>query len=130
MTALLLALALSGGTAAAASDAPPAAPAGNFTVLHMATASRTLRVLARWLPTGPGALAPLLHAVAAANLAARAAPLQRESSDAEPGWDDVRRQACASDDDHVIKLVHTAAMQDAESPDAVWLEAARTAVRG
>jgi hypothetical protein len=106
------------------------AATGNFTVLHMATASRALRVLARWLPTRPSALAPLLHAVAAAELAARAAPLQREAIDDEPGWADVRRLACASDDDHVIKLVHAAAMQDAESPDAVWLEAARTAVRG
>jgi hypothetical protein len=41
----------------------------------------------------------------------------------------VRARACASDDDHVIKLVHAAAMQQADSPDAVWLEAARTAVR-
>jgi len=105
------------------------AATGNFTVLHMATASRALRVLARWLPTAPGALAPLLHAVAAAQLAARAAPLLRDASDGEPGWDEVRRRACASDDDHVIKLVHAAAMQQAEAPDDVWLEAARTAVR-
>ena len=106
------------------------AATGNFTVLHMATASRALRVLARWLPAGADALAPLLHAVAAANLAARAAPLQRHADDGEPGWEDVRRRACASDDDHVIKLVHAAAMQQGELPDAVWLEAARTAVRG
>lgn len=105
------------------------AATGNFTVLHMATASRALRVLARWLPSSAAALAPLLHAVAAAELAARAAPLLHDASDAEPGWDDVRRRACASDDDHVIKLVHAAAMQNAEWPDAVWLEAARTAVR-
>lgn len=105
------------------------AATGNFTVLHMATASRSLRVLAPWLRTCPDALAPLLHAVAAANLAARAAPLQRESDDGEPGWAEVLGRACASDDDHLIKLVHTAAMQQAESPDAVWLAAARTAVR-
>ena len=105
------------------------AATGNFTVLHMATASRALRVLARWLPTSPAALAPLRHAVAAANLAARAAPSQRGTSEPAFGWDEVRRRACASDDDHVIKLVHAAAMQQAESPDAVWLEAARTAVR-
>ncbi len=106
------------------------AATGNFTVLHMATASRALRVLARWLPTNPGALAPLLHAVAAANLAARAAPLQRDASEMAFGWDELRRRACASDDDHAIKLVHAAAMQQAGSPDAVWLEAARTALRG
>jgi hypothetical protein len=105
------------------------AATGNFTVLHMATASRALRVLARWLTTGRGALAPLLHAVAAAELAARAAPLRRDGSDAELEWDEVRRRACASDDDHVIKLVHAVAMQQAEAPDALWLEAARTALR-
>lgn len=106
------------------------AATGNFTVLHMATASRALRVLARWLPADADALAPLLHAVAAANLAALAAPLQRHADGGEPGWEEVRRRACASDDDHVIKLVHAAAMQQGELPDDVWLEAARTAVRG
>ena len=114
----------------AKSSAAHYAATGNFTVLHMATASRALRVLASWLPASPGALAPLLHAVAAAHLAARAAPLRRETDAAEPGWAEVRRLACASDDDHVIKLVHSAAMQQAESPDAIWLDAARTAVRG
>ncbi|HEY8975323.1 MAG TPA: questin oxidase family protein, partial [Burkholderiaceae bacterium] len=56
------------------------AATGNFTVLHMATASRALRVLGRWLPVNPVALAPLLHAVAAAELAARAVPLPRDAS--------------------------------------------------
>jgi hypothetical protein len=105
------------------------ADTGNFTVLHMATASRALRVLAPWLPTAPGALAPLLHAVAAAQLAARAPSLRRAADEPAPDWDEVRRLACASDDDHVIKLVHTAWMQHVESPDDAWLAAARTAVR-
>ncbi len=105
------------------------AATGNFTVLHMATASRALRVLAAWLPARADALAPVLHAVAAADLAARATPLQRDVAEPLPGWADVRRLACASDDDHVIKLVHAMAVQAADAPDDdAWLAAARTAV--
>jgi hypothetical protein len=101
----------------------------NFTVLHMATASRAAQVLAPWLPTDPAAWAPLLHAVAAASISARAVQRPRRGPD-DLGWDDVRRAACASTDDHVVKLVHAMAMQNARSPDPVWLDAARTAVQG
>lgn len=103
------------------------AATGNFTVLHMATASRAAQVLAPWLPTHAAAWTPLLHAVAAASIASRALPLQRDVSDALT-WADVRRAACTSDDDHVIKLVHAMVMQNARAPDPVWLDAARTAV--
>jgi hypothetical protein len=103
------------------------AATGNFTVLHMATASRAAQVLAPWLPTHAAAWTPLLHAVAAASIASRAMPLQRDVSDALT-WADVRRAACTSDDDHVIKLVHAMVMQHARAPDPVWLDAARTAV--
>lgn len=102
---------------------------GNFTVLHMATASRAAQLLAPWLPTEAVAWKPLLHAVAAASIASRAVPLQRDVS-ATLTWADVRRAACASDDDHVIKLVHAMSMQHARTPDPVWLDAARTAIRG
>ena len=105
------------------------AATGNFTVLHMATASRAAQVLSPWLPTHAAAWSPLLHAVAAASLAACATPLQRDVSTSLT-WDDVRRAACASDDDHVIKLVHAMTMQQARTPDPVWLRAARTAVSG
>lgn len=101
----------------------------NFTVLHMATASRAAQVLAPWLPADPAAWAPLLHAVAAASIASRATPRPRQGMH-ELGWDDVRRAACASTDDHVVKLVHAMAMQNARSPDPVWLDAARTAIQG
>jgi hypothetical protein len=104
------------------------AATGNFTVLHMATASRAAQVLAKWLPTQAAAWRPLLHAMAAASIASRAMPLQRDVSDSLT-WTDVRRAACASDDDHVIKLVHAMAMQHARTPDPVWLDAARTAIR-
>jgi hypothetical protein len=103
------------------------AATGNFTVLHMATASRAAQVLASWLPTHAAAWTPLVHAVAAASIASRAMPLQRDVSDA-PTWADVRRVACTSYNDHMIKLVHAMAMQHARAPDPVWLDAARTAV--
>jgi hypothetical protein len=103
------------------------AATGNFTVLHMATASRAAQVLAPWLPTHVTAWMPLLHAVAAGSIASRATPLQRDVSGALT-WADVRSTACTSDDDQVIKLVHTMAMQHALAPDPVWLDAARTAV--
>lgn len=119
--ALLAALA----RAAAARYAAP----GNFTVLHMATASRAAQVLAPWLPNDAAAWKPLLHAVAAASIAARAVPLRHDVSTGL-SWADVRAAACASDDDHVIKLVHAMAMQQAIRPDPVWLAAARTAVQG
>ncbi len=105
------------------------AASGNFTVLHMATASRAAQVLAPWLPTQAAAWRPLLHAVAAASISARAMPLQRDVSTALT-WADVRRAACASDDDHVIKLVHAMSMQHARAPDPVWLDAARAAIQG
>lgn len=103
------------------------AATGNFTVLHMATAARAAQVLAPWLPTHAATWTPLLHAVAAASIASRAMPLQRDVSDALT-WADVRHAACTSDDDHVIKLVHAMSMQHSRAPDAVWLDAARTAV--
>lgn len=104
----------------------------NFTVLHMATAARAARVLAPWLPRDDAALAPLWHAVAAASLAsgvATAAPRQA-LADAGLDWAQLRARARGSDDDHVIKLVHAMASQDALAPHPVWLSAAARAVAG
>jgi hypothetical protein len=50
-------------------------------------------------------------------------------ADVEAAWDQVRGLACAQDDDHVIKLVHAMADQDAQAPAPTWLAAARAAVR-
>ena len=111
------------------------ARSGNFTVLHMTTGARAARVLAPWLPDDPAALQPLWHAVAAASLASNLAPVAAgpaaPATDGVPpaDWDTVRAQAIASDDDHVIKLVHAAAELHAAAPDPVWLRAAARAVR-
>ena len=101
----------------------------NFTVLHLVTGARAARVLAPWLPRGEAALAPLWHAVAAASIASRVAGTPRPGFEVEAlSWVEVRARARASDDDHVIKLVHAASSQVAFEPDPVWLEAARAAV--
>ena len=104
----------------------------NFTVLHMATAARALRVLAPWLAADPAALAPLWHAVAAASLASGVATAASVQAPADPSldWNQVRARGLASDDDHVIKLVHAMVVQDAFAPNKVWLRAAERAVVG
>jgi hypothetical protein len=103
------------------------AATGNFTELHLATGARAAKLLSAWLSPRDPAWASLLHAVAAASLAARAIP-RRFDVDDRATWADVRRQACASDDDHVIKLVHAMAVQNDVEPAPAWLRAARVAV--
>jgi len=101
----------------------------NFTVLHLVTGARAARVLGPWLSRHEAALAPLWHAVAAASLASRVAGAPRARIAVEPlSWPEVRARAIASDDDHVVKLVHAASSQVAFDPDPVWLAAARVAV--
>ena len=114
----------------AAAAAARYARTGNFTVLHMATAANAALTLAAWLPFDDDqAMAPLWHAVAAASLASRVAtapwldPLSAPALD----WAQVRAVALASDDDHVIKLVHAMAVQQGLNPADVWLRAAARA---
>lgn len=81
---------------------------GDFTVLHLVTGLRAVRVLLPWLP--PQADAGVLWRVVVAGWLA--APLHRVAAhplpapDTLPGWPALRAAACAQDDDHVIKLVH------------------------
>ena len=103
---------------------------GNFTVLHLVTAANAAMTLAAWLPMNDDqALAPLWHAVAAASLASHVATMPVPAEVAPPAldWPQVRAVALASDDDHVIKLVHAMAVQQDRCPSAVWLRAAARA---
>ena len=116
----------------AAAAAERYARTGNFTVLHIATATNAAMTLAAWLPMNDDkALAPLWHAVAAASLASRVAttPLREPSAASALDWAQVRALALASDDDHVIKLVHAMAVRQNLAPAGVWLRAAWRAVR-
>ncbi|WP_022980887.1 questin oxidase family protein, partial [Ideonella sp. B508-1] len=80
---------------------------GDFTVLHLVTGLRAVRVLLPWLP--PQTDASVLWRVAVAGwLAAplhRAVPRALPAPDTLPDWPALRAAACAQDDDHVIKLV-------------------------
>lgn len=81
---------------------------GDFTLLHLVTGLRAVRVLLPWLP--PQADAGVLWRVVVAGwLAAplhRATPQPLPAPDSLPAWPALRAAACAQDDDHVIKLVH------------------------
>jgi hypothetical protein len=104
---------------------------GNFTVLHMVTATQAALTLAEFVPSDAAALAPLWLAVAAASLASRVATMPAsELATPELEWPEVRALALASDDDHVIKLVHALLVRHEGAPDPVWLRAARRALRG
>lgn len=99
----------------------------NFTVLHMVTGVRALRVLWPWLDDTDAALREVVPAFTAAYLSAaiRTPALQPAPVMA---WPAIVRKAIASDDDHVIKLVHAchgAARQQVPGP---FLAAAARAV--
>ena len=78
----------------------------NFTVLHMITGMRALRVLLPWIESEEGVQPILIRAFTAAYLAARVVPLAVAPEQHQHMWPEVIAAAIASDDDHVIKLVH------------------------
>jgi Questin oxidase-like len=80
------------------------ARSGNFTVLHMVTASRAARVLLPHSDDPAAAWLCLVRAFAAAALASNLQ--QRAALPSIADWDELRAAAIASDDEHVIKLVH------------------------
>jgi hypothetical protein len=100
------------------------ARSGNFTVLHLVTAARAVRVLSAFAPPPAAALWP---AVAAALMASRAVEAG-DAPAAASGWRQVTARAIASDDDHVIKLVQACADHARHDDDPVFLAAARRAV--
>ena len=78
----------------------------NFTVLHMITGMRALRVLSPWIESEEGVQPILIRAFTAAYLAARLVPLATAPEPRLSTWPEVTSAAIASEDDHVIKLVH------------------------
>ena len=100
----------------------------NFTVLHMVTGLRALRVLSPWLALDETLARGLVHAFTAAYLAARI-PAAPEPPQAPPrSWDEVIAAAIAQDDDHVIKIVHACRAEAAAYGEGRYLQAARVAV--
>jgi Questin oxidase-like len=80
------------------------ARSGNFTVLHMVTACRAARVLLPHSGDPSAAWPGLVRAFVAAALASNVQ--RRAALPSLAHWDELRAAAIASDDEHVIKLVH------------------------
>ncbi len=95
------------------------AATGNFTALHLLTASHAMSVLEPWWPT-PELPLGFNVAVAAGLLASGAAPaLELDRPPGRP-WPALISAACAQDDAHVIKLTHAAWRLGRRWPDPAW----------
>ncbi|HLL13390.1 MAG TPA: hypothetical protein VK570_20170, partial [Rubrivivax sp.] len=83
------------------------ARSGNFTVLHIITGTRAARVMERWAGEPAAAREAFLRAAVAAALASQ---LVVQASTCVPAdgfdWHTACAGAKASDDEHVIKLIH------------------------
>jgi len=99
------------------------AQTGNFTVLHLVTGSRAVLALSA-LAVPPH---QVWHALAAA-IVGSGIGARRPVPAIEHSWDDVVSQALASEDDHVIKLVHACAQLSRRGADDEFLAAAQLAV--
>ncbi|OYT90282.1 MAG: hypothetical protein CFE43_18985 [Burkholderiales bacterium PBB3] len=100
----------------------------NFTVLHMITGMRALRVLSPWIESGEGVQPILIRAFTAAYLAARVVPQAIAPEPRLHTWSEVIAAAIASDDDHVIKLVHACREEASVYGEGNYLRAAALAI--
>lgn len=115
----------------------------NFTLLHLITGLRALRVLLPLLPPGQddddgddgaGRQDLLARAALAGWLAGRVQWTERPELPgplhaAARSWPALRQAALAQPDEHVIKLVHACWQEDGLRPDPRWRQAAALALR-
>ena len=99
----------------------------NFTVLHMVTGMHALRTLLPWIEDSTAVQATLAHSFVAAYLAAGVSPLPAPPEPQPRSWPEVIGAALASDDDHVIKLVHACREEAAAYGEGLYLRAATLA---
>lgn len=101
-----------------------------FTVLHMVTGLRAIRLLMAWVePQVQAAAVPaLVHACTAAYLSARMTAWPALPPAPALPWGEMVRRAVASDDDHLIKLVHACVELSRDDDDPVFAAAAARAV--
>jgi hypothetical protein len=105
------------------------AASGNFTVLHLLTASHAMTVLEPWWPA-PDLAIGFKTAAAAALLASGATPAARLDRMPSRPWPALIAAACEQDDAHVIKLTHAAWRLGRRWPDPAWRRAVERAVGG
>lgn len=104
------------------------ARSGNFTVLHLATSAWALRVLMPFVETPVAALAAYWRAYAA-GAASVAATLTLTRAPAPLPWPQIVAAAVASDDEHLVKLVHACQQEQLAYGGADdWQRAATRAV--
>ena len=103
------------------------AATGNFTVLHLLTASHAMAVLEPWWPT-PELPEGFVVAAAAGLLASGATPALQLVDGPNRAWPALLSAACAQDDAHVIKLAHAAWRLDRRWPDPAWRRAVERAI--
>ena len=105
----------------------------DFTVLHMVTGVHAARSLLAQVPDDleQQLQTALWAAFCAAHVSVGAPPLLAvDAPTATAAWPDVMRQAIASDDDHVIKMVYTCFKESMRYPDSsCYLAAASRIVR-
>lgn len=100
----------------------------NFTVLHLVAGCRALQVLAPWCDAQAPAHA--LRAYVAGYLASGAGSRQTQPRRVPHDWPTLHAGGVASDDDHIVKLVHAATDWAARcgGDDGPWRAAATTAL--
>ncbi|WP_457420392.1 questin oxidase family protein [Roseateles sp. P5_E7] len=103
------------------------AATGNFTVLHLLTASHAMSVLQPWWPA-PELPRGFSVAAAAGLLASGAAPALTLDRPPSRPWPALISAACAQDDAHVIKLTHAAWRLGRRWPDPAWRRAVERAI--
>jgi hypothetical protein len=100
----------------------------NFTVLHMITGMRALRVLLPWIETEEGVQPILVRAFTAAYLAARVVPPPTAPEPRLRTWPEVIAAGISANDDHVIKLVHACREEASAYGEGNYLRVAALAI--
>lgn len=99
----------------------------NFTTLHMVTGLRALRTLLPWIRDSEASQATVVHCFVAAYLVARGSATEPAIVPKSKSWADVIQDALASDDEHVIKLVHACSDEAARYGEGLYLTTATQA---
>ncbi len=100
----------------------------SFTVLHMVTGLRAVRVLLPWVDDSPELRATLVHASVAAYLAASVKPMAARAGQQPITWPQIINAAIAADDDHVIKMVHACREEAGHYGGGLYVKAAMLAL--
>lgn len=103
------------------------AATGNFTVLHLLTASHAMTVLEPWWPA-PELARGFSVSAAAGLLASGAEPALMLDRPPSRPWPALISAACEQDDAHVIKLTHVAWRLGRRWPDPAWRRAVERAI--